>query len=616
MDTTLSDPLIGRLLDGRYRVEAPIAHGGMASVYTALDTRLDRVVALKVMHPALARDAGFVERFNHEAKASARLTHPNVVAVYDQGEDGGNVFLTMEYVEGRTLRDLLRERGRLTPAQALSIFEPIVSALAAAHQAGLVHRDVKPENVLLADDGRIKVADFGLARAVAAADKTQTIGVIIGTVAYLAPEQVERGTADARSDVYAGGVMLYEMLVGSPPFDGETAWAVAARHVNEDVPAPSSKVDGIPREVDELVVRATRRDPAARHADGRELLDDVRRVRTTLGRDGADLALIAPPGAPPSTQTQVLGPIPPPPATSKTGGRRRWWRFTGGRLIVAVVVVLALVAAGLGYYFAIGRYAHVPNIIGQSPAAATTKLKHDGFTVKNGTAVFSATVTTGLVAKTSPGPGDRLHKGETVTIYASKGIEQYAVPNVKSKTQAQADQALRAQHLNPTFTNDYSTTVKSGLVISTEPVAGKKLPPGSTVTVHVSKGPAPVDIPDETGQKEQVANQVLTGLGLKVHETQVFSDTVPLGVVVAQDPKHATGHQGDTVELSISKGPQTIPVPNVVGENVNQAKHQLEALAFKVDVSRPFGFGNTVQAQNPGAGTQAHKGDTVQLVVF
>src|SRR3954447_12315666 len=301
MDTTLSDPLIGRLLDGRYRVEAPIAHGGMASVYTALDTRLHRIVALKVMHPSLARDAEFVARFNREAKAVARLSHPNVVSVYDQGEDGGHVFLTMEYVEGRTLRDLLRERGRLTPAQALSIIEPVVSALSAAHSAGLVHRDVKPENVLLADDGRIKVADFGLARAVAAADHTNTTNVLIGTVAYLAPEQVERGVSDARSDVYAVGVMLYEMLVGRPPYDGETAWAVASRHVHEDVPAPSAAVPGIPKELDALVLSATQRDPAARPADGGELLEAVRRARAAVGpSSAADLTVIARPDAPAS----------------------------------------------------------------------------------------------------------------------------------------------------------------------------------------------------------------------------------------------------------------------------------------------------------------------------
>jgi beta-lactam-binding protein with PASTA domain/tRNA A-37 threonylcarbamoyl transferase component Bud32 len=616
MDTTLSDPLIGRLLDGRYRVEAPIAHGGMASVYTALDTRLDRIVALKVMHSALARDEGFVARFNREAKAAARLTHPNVVAVYDQGEDGGSVFLTMEYVEGRTLRDLMRERGRLTPAQALSILEPVVSALSAAHGAGLVHRDVKPENVLLADDGRIKVADFGLARAVAAADHTHTTNVLIGTVAYLAPEQVERGIADARSDVYAAGVMLYEMLVGKPPYDGETAWAVASRHVHEDVPAPSTVVGTLPKEVDDLVVRATSRDAADRPADGRELLEEVRRVRGVVGVGAADLTVITRPDAPASAHTQVLsGPITPPPAKPAARQRGWWSRWSGGRLVVAIVTVLALIAAGLGYYFAIGQYKHVPNVINKDPVAAASTLQHDGFKVRVGDKVFSASVASGLVASTSPSPGHRIHKGGTITIYPSKGIEQYAVPDLRNKTQDEADAALRDLKLEPTFTSDYSPTVKSGLVIGTEPKTGVKLAPGSKVLVHISKGPQPVHIPDETGQTQDTANTVLTGLGLKVHATQVFSDTVPVGTVVDQNPKNANGHQGDTVELSVSKGPQTIPVPNVVGENYHQAKSQLEALGFQVNVDRPFG-GNQVQGQNPRPGTQARKGSTVTLVVF
>jgi serine/threonine-protein kinase len=275
-----------------------------------------------------------------------------------------------------------------------------------------------------------------------------------------------------------------------------------------------------------------------------------------------------------------------------------------------------LIAAVLGYYFAVGQYKHVPNVIAKQPATATSTLKHDGFKVRVGDQVFSATIAAGLVAQTSPGPGDRIHKGGTVTIQVSKGIEQYAVPDLKNKSQNDADRALRALHLAPTFTNDYSTTVKSGLVTSTEPKAGTKLAPGSKVIVHISKGPQPVRIPDETGQTEQVAKTVLTGLGLKLHETQVFNDTAPVGTVVDQNPKNSDGHQGDTVELSVSKGPQTIPVPDVRQQNVNQARHELEALGFKVQVSKPFGFGNTVQAQNPGPGTPERKGTTVTLLVY
>ncbi|MGG8407552.1 protein kinase domain-containing protein, partial [Streptomyces sp. 12297] len=254
MDTTLEDPLVGRVLDGRYRIDARIAVGGMATVYRAVDTRLDRILALKVMHPALAADAAFVDRFIREAKSVARLAHANVVAVFDQGMDGGYVYLAMEYVSGCTLRDLLRERGALQPRAALDILEPVLAALGAAHRAGFVHRDMKPENVLIGDDGRVKVADFGLVRSVDSV--TNTTGSVLGTVSYLAPEQIENGVTDTRVDVYACGVVLYEMLTGAKPHSGESPAQVLYQHLNADVPAPSAAVPGLPAGLDELVAAA------------------------------------------------------------------------------------------------------------------------------------------------------------------------------------------------------------------------------------------------------------------------------------------------------------------------------------------------------------------------
>ena len=256
MDVRVSDPLVGQVLDGRYLVRSRIARGGMATVYLALDQRLDREVAVKVMHPNLADDEDFLHRFTREARSAARLSHPGIVQVYDQGQHDGVAFLAMEHVPGRTLRDLMNERGTLTARESLDLLEPVLDALGAAHAAGLVHRDVKPENVLLGDDGRLKVADFGLARAVNSATTSQT-GLLLGTVAYLAPEQVERGLADARSDVYAAGVMLYELLTGHPPYAGDTPLAVAYQHVHHDVPAPSVEVPDLPWQVDELVARTT-----------------------------------------------------------------------------------------------------------------------------------------------------------------------------------------------------------------------------------------------------------------------------------------------------------------------------------------------------------------------
>ncbi|MYT24429.1 protein kinase, partial [Streptomyces sp. SID7760] len=281
MDTTLDDPLVGQTLDGRYRVEARIAAGGMATVYRAVDTRLDRVLALKVMHPALAADAGFVDRFIREAKSVARLAHPNVVAVFDQGTDGPYTYLAMEYVSGCTLRDVLRERGALRPRAALDILEPVLAALGAAHRAGFVHRDMKPENVLIGDDGRVKVADFGLVRSVDTV--TSTTGAVLGTVSYLAPEQIENGATDTRVDVYACGVVLYEMLTGSKPHTGGTPAQVLYQHLHEDVPPPSAAVPGLPGILDQLVTYATARDPELRPTDAAGLLGLTLDARALLG---------------------------------------------------------------------------------------------------------------------------------------------------------------------------------------------------------------------------------------------------------------------------------------------------------------------------------------------
>ena len=312
-NAVLSDPLVGRVVDGRYRIGPRIARGGMASVYEATDLRLDRVCAVKVMHPGLGDDEEFAARFVREARSAARLDHPNVVAVFDQGHDDGTVFLVMEYVAGHTLRDVIRKESPMSPSRALALVEPILSALAHAHRAGLIHRDVKPENVLIADDGRVKVADFGLAKAVSAdTQHTATGGVLIGTVSYLAPELVVDGRSDARADVYAAGVLIYELLTGSKPHEGESPIAVAYKHVHEDVPPPSRSAPGIPAYLDALVARATARDLDQRPADAGVLLHQVHRVGQAL-RDGVreddeltrDLALRTPAPARPRTPSRT-----------------------------------------------------------------------------------------------------------------------------------------------------------------------------------------------------------------------------------------------------------------------------------------------------------------------
>src|SRR4051794_10431008 len=426
----LADPLTGHLLDGRYRIGARIARGGMAAVYEAVDIRLDRICAVKTMHRSLGDDAEFIQRFTREARAAARLSHPNVVNVFDQGEDpdveGGTLYLVMELVPGHTLRDVIRAEAPMPPAQALALLEPVVSALAAAHRAGVIHRDVKPENVLIADEpsgGVVKVADFGLARAVSAdTQHTATGGVIIGTVSYLAPELVVDGTSDARADVYAVGVMLYEMLTGHKPHEGESPIAVAYKHVHEDVPPPSYVVPGIPAYVDALVARATARDRAQRPADAVVLLHQLHRVAQALeGGVWADDELTADLALLPATEdttplavdvvpiapAEFVAPPPRPPAAAleRTAPPSRSPRSRRGPVVLAAALVVAL-AAGLGaYWFGWARYTAAPGVLGMTKAAATAKLDRARFDVRVAPAAYSESVPKGRVVDTDPAPG-------------------------------------------------------------------------------------------------------------------------------------------------------------------------------------------------------------------
>ncbi len=615
MDTTLTDPLVGRVLDGRYAVGTRLARGGMASVYLATDTRLDRTVAVKVMHPALADDEEFVARFIREAKAAAALSHPNAVAVFDQGADGETVYLVMEYVAGRTLRDVLRENRRLSPGQALTLLEPVLEALSAAHRAGLVHRDVKPENVLIADDGRVKVADFGLARAVSASTLTASQTVLIGTVAYLAPELVTRGVADARADVYAAGVMLYELVTGEPPFTGETPLAVAYRHVHEDVPAPSERAPSVPPEVDALVRSATASDPADRPADAAALLPDVRRVRDLVGGP-----VPVPVSTDPHSETQVVvrpsdttvvrTPPPPPAQRTKRSGRRRWpWVAAG----LALVTLLAAVG---GWWLAAGRYTDAPKLVGMRLAAARSAATHDGFQVKVATGRFDDTVPAGSVAVQQPGPGKRLERGGTLTLVPSKGPEMHDVPNVVNAQVAPAKAEIEKAHLHPVVDPAvYDESVPAGHIISTDPPPGTSVRHDTDVHLFPSKGPPPVPVPNVVGKKLDDAKQALTQAGLTWSIVETYSDKVKKGEVMAQDPADGELPKGSAVTLTVSKGPHLYQVPDVTGMQVDQAKKVLEHAGFKVSVHSIPGPG-IVRSQNPDGGSMQRKGTTVSLYVW
>ncbi|WP_097866582.1 Stk1 family PASTA domain-containing Ser/Thr kinase [Streptomyces sp. rh34] len=636
MDTTLQDPLVGQLLDGRYRIEARIAVGGMATVYRAVDTRLDRVLALKVMHPALATDVSFVERFIREAKSVARLAHPNVVAVFDQGAEGAYVYLAMEYVAGCTLRDVLRERGALQPRAALDILEPVLAALGAAHRAGFVHRDMKPENVLIGDDGRVKVADFGLVRAVGTA--TDTTGSLLGTVSYLAPEQIEHGTADTRSDVYACGVVLYEMLTGAKPHTGENAAQVIYRHLNSDVPAPSAVVPGLPVALDSLVASATARNPEVRPHDAVLLLAEAREARASLTEaeldavppqalsdthDGADDRTSVIPRALPADgdgvhRTSRLEMPPAEPAAPRRGtGRRGPFGGPHRKLIMVLSAVLLTLGIGTGvWYINSGQFTQVPSLLGQTQQTAEKRLSDEGLGLKGVERVFSDTVERGSVVSSDPASGDRIRGNGSVKLVVSRGPEIVRVPDVVGRSLADARRSLKKVGLVPGMvTREFSEDVARGEVIRTDPRAGTDRNPDTAVALVVSKG-APIDVPDVTGLSAEEATAELTAEGLKaeVLPGRIHSSETE-GAVAEQSPGAGVeAAEGDTIELTVSKGPRMLDVPDVTGRDVDEARSTLEEAGFEVKVDRPFlSFSDTIASQSVDGGEQAPEGATITI---
>ncbi|RZD58156.1 Stk1 family PASTA domain-containing Ser/Thr kinase [Streptomyces sp. A10(2020)] len=623
------------MLDGRYRVDALIAVGGMATVYRALDTRLDRVVALKVMHPELAADASFVERFIREARSVARLSHPNVVGVFDQGAEGAYVYLAMEYVPGCTLRDVLRERGALTPRAALDVLEPVLAALGAAHRAGFVHRDMKPENVLIGDDGRVKVADFGLVKAVDTV--TNTTGAVLGTVSYLAPEQIEQDdVADARVDVYACGVVLYEMLTGGRPHSGDSPAQVLYRHLNEDVPPPSAAVPHLGPELDRLVAVATSRAPEGRPEDAVALLALARDARAAL--DDAALDAVPPaalegdrsiaedrtsviprfstPARPADDdgvqRTSVLAAAPPePPAPRRRLGNRR----KGG--LAALVAVLLVLCVGAGvWYINSGQFTRVPPLLAKTEDEARQRLADAGLKVGGVDKAYSDTADRGTVTKTDPGTGERVRGNGSVDLTVSLGPRKVTVPRVEGMALDKAKARLRDAGLEPGMvTRAFSDSVAKGEVVSTDPSAGTERRGGSAVALVVSKG-APVEVPDVAGSSLQEATEALKEAGLKVStaDERVFSEHEK-GAVAAQSPKPGTElAEGGEVELTLSKGPDLVEVPDVTGQKEDEARKTLEGAGFKVDVSRWF-FGDTVWDQSVEGGETAPRGSEITIRV-
>jgi serine/threonine protein kinase/beta-lactam-binding protein with PASTA domain len=660
--------MIGRLIDGRYQVRSRIARGGMATVYLASDLRLERPVAVKIMHGHLADDENFKERFIQEARSAARLAHPNVVNVFDQGQDDESAYLVMEYLPGITLRELLQDHRVLTPEQATDILEAVLAGLAAAHRAGIVHRDLKPENVLLADDGRIKIGDFGLARAASA--NTATGAALLGTIAYLSPELVTRGIADTRSDIYALGIMLYEMLTGEQPYKGDQPMQIAYQHANDTVPMPSAVNPRVPAELDELVLWATARDPDQRPRDARAMLDHLFELQRGGSTTGVQKTMVLPSAmapVPPLPQrttgptgplgtgstgpagggstgdTQVLpkarhrtGPVPPLSDNAEALARKAGARRTRGVVLLIVLIVLALVALGAGLWFNVGPGAQavVPTVAHSSVSDASAALRSDGFTVASAQEhTFSVSIPAGQVTETRPRAGATVHKGAAVTLVVSDGPRILPFPTVAGHLEATARASLKQFTVKPStyvFTGQPANVVLS--VAGTD-AKGATVDLGSAktyrekgpVTLTVSLGP----VPSVAGQTLSNAQATLSGVGLVGKEaSDQYSDTVPVGTVISSAAASSgTVVKGDTINLVVSKGPAPIALPDETGKKVSTAEAALKALGLKVTyadcttaqctTASALGFDwrklVKVQSQSPAAPATVHRGDTITL---
>lgn len=649
-----TDQMSGNVLDGRYEILARLARGGMATVYRAWDRRLERIVAVKVMHEGLGDDSDFKARFDREARSAAALTCPNVVSIYDQGVEQGRPYIVMEFIEGYTLRNLIAKEAPFSPLKALKLLEPVAAALAAAHDNGLVHRDVKPENVLISERGDVKVADFGLARSVSTQTATATQGMLIGTVSYLPPELVMSGQADSRSDVYSFGIVLFELLTGTKPFIGDSPITVAYAHVNGEVPRPSQRLmekkpnaarhHPIPDYIDALVLACTRRDPTLRPRDGHALLTRIRRARRALERgirhDQA-LTMIMFPGAdhrgqqemtyePPVTQSEPVAeysydepsePVQPAPAPvaapvkvrtqphKKTTARRR-------RFSLALLVLLAILVSVGTWWLAAGRYIDTPELIGLDRATASATAQELGLSVEF-TEDFSEDVPADHVISTDPAPGERVERQGTIHASISKGKERYPMPDLIGKTVDEARSILSSNNLRLGKVSEvYHDTAAEKTIVSTSFGAGEPLKRDTTVDIEVSKGRKPVEIPNVTSDTLEEATKKLTDLGLLVETTRANDKDVPKDKVISQEPVATTqGFVGDTVKLTVSDGPKEIEMIDVEGMSVDEATKKLEEAGLAVDeVKYPFGTRNRkVLWTDPKVGKKVAEGSKVVI---
>ncbi|WP_241209059.1 Stk1 family PASTA domain-containing Ser/Thr kinase [Gulosibacter massiliensis] len=642
------DTVIGRLVDGRYQVRSLIARGGMATVYVATDLRLDRRVAIKIMHAHLAADESFRDRFIREARSAARLAHPNLVNVYDQGDDEGLAYIVMEYVPGITLRDLLHDHHRLTVEQTIDIMDAVLAGLQVAHRQGIIHRDIKPENVLLADDGRIKLSDFGLARAVT--NNTASGSVLLGTIAYLAPELVTKGLADVRSDIYSAGIMMYEMLVGEQPYRGDEPVNIAYRHANDSVPPPSEAQPSVPGVLDDLVVWATERDAEDRPADADAMLAALRQAERDIANGGvatvpletaiqnfADndthLLAVSDNDSMPNSVMQPTGPVESvdvatiaPAVEGGAPAARRLQRLNGqkrraGVLAFFVVLVMAFLAAGLGWYEGIGpgSYGSTPNVVAQAQSDAEATIVASGFTVGEVTEDNSLEVPEGTVISMSPDPNTKLAPDSPIDLVVSAGPRILTVPALEGLSTADAEQAITDAGFvvdAETHVTEFSGSIEADHVIRGTTETGETLPQEmaeqQTIRLVVSAG----SVPEVSGMSQGEAEQALTDAGLTpaVVDSQ-YSSSVPAGVVLSQENTSDPMVPGSTVNLVVSLGPDLVEVPDVTGKPAKDAIAELEAAGFDVDHSIPSVLLDDakVSSQNPSGGEEVERGSTVKI---
>ncbi|MDP4931022.1 MAG: Stk1 family PASTA domain-containing Ser/Thr kinase [Candidatus Nanopelagicaceae bacterium] len=632
--------LIGEIIDGRYQLTRVVGSGGMATIYAAIDLRLDRQVAVKVMHSHLAQDEQFVSRFIREAKAAASLSHPNIVAVLDQGWNQGGapcVFIVMELIEGATLRDYIIEQGALSTERALSIITPVASALAAAHKLGIVHRDIKPENILVSKEGRIKIADFGLARgALLGNTMTAESSVILGSVSYLSPEQVQRGVADARSDIYSLGIVLFEILTGQKPYQGEDPVQVAIKHVNERVPAPSTIKPGLSIEIDQLVLSTTDIDPDKRPRDAVILLEKLRELSEKLDPRKRQLSLeldlpplaIKEPGKKegakrlrrdkdreveiPKNQEATVK----KEKSSSIGKKALSKRVKRNRQIAALIAI----SLGIGIWYVIvgpGSKVIVPSLAGLTVKQATSELADLGLDLKVEREEFSEDIPEDRVINSSPAGGGRISPDGTVEVTISKGKERYIIPTLQGLKIEIAERLINDNKLVVgEVIEEFSSEFPKGFIMRSSPVAGERIKRDSQVTLYISKGIEQIGISSYQGKSGEQALNELTEAGFDVETKYVFSEDLPIGAVVSQLPRTGDIDKGSVITLTVSKGSEFVFIPNLFSLTQAQAVDTLKDLDLKVIIKKVGDKKIKVVTNiSPKVGERVKRGSTVTITV-